>query len=221
MLKRIGPIERCLLLVLLCLATQLVVRAVQIWKSQPSVGRQTSATADIITQDDEYHIQYWVYLPQNYLTETAWPLLLFLHGAGQRGDDLNSVARYGPPRFIAQGNHLPMIVVSPQCPRDEMWNSNQLLLFLDYLEKTFKVNHSQIYVAGHSMGASAAWELISVAQHDLRLQFQNVVAATLLKLRAFLACQFGYFTADSTKLFQLNIACKWSMQSTNVAGVPS
>ena len=55
-----------------------------------------------------------------------WPLLLFLHGAGERGDDLELVKVHGPPKMIAQGRDFPFVVVSPQCPKDEWWSVDAL-----------------------------------------------------------------------------------------------
>jgi hypothetical protein len=53
-----------------------------------------------------------------------WPLLLFLHGAGERGDDLDQVAFHGPPRLVREATmSLPFIIVSPQVPEDRIWST--------------------------------------------------------------------------------------------------
>ena len=68
-------------------------------------------------------MQYLLYLPPEYdKSEQKWPLLLFLHGAGERGDDLELVKGHGPPKMIAQGRDFPFVVISPQCPKDEWWS---------------------------------------------------------------------------------------------------
>src|SRR5262245_31673028 len=62
---------------------------------------------------------YLLYLPKDYsaTSKKAWPLMLFLHGAGERGTNLTKVAVHGPPKLIAQEKKdLPFIIVSPQCP---------------------------------------------------------------------------------------------------------
>src|SRR5688572_1308279 len=66
-------------------------------------------------------IDYLLYLPKDYDKQEHWPLLLFLHGAGERGDNLELVKVHGPPKLIAGGKDFPFIVVSPQCPKDRWW----------------------------------------------------------------------------------------------------
>jgi poly(3-hydroxybutyrate) depolymerase len=61
-------------------------------------------------------LDYLLYLPKDYAQKESWPLLLFLHGAGERGSDLEKVKIHGPPKLIAAGKEFPVIVVSPQCP---------------------------------------------------------------------------------------------------------
>jgi len=77
-----------------------------------------------------------VQLPEGYADELAstWPLVLFLHGAGERGDDLELVEVWGPPRMMAEGDLLPAVVLSPQCPADE-WRETKALLALQRLRK--------------------------------------------------------------------------------------
>jgi len=66
-------------------------------------------------------MDYYLYLPQDYgKAGKKWPLILFLHGAGERGDKLELVKKHGPPKLTAQGKAMEFIVVSPQCPRGEM-----------------------------------------------------------------------------------------------------
>src|SRR5205823_97772 len=62
-------------------------------------------------------LQYLLYLPDQYgKDKKKWPLLVFLHGAGERGDDLSLVKTHGPPKLIDQGKDFPFVVVSPQAP---------------------------------------------------------------------------------------------------------
>ena len=53
---------------------------------------------------------------KGYERKPSWPLVLFLHGAGERGDNLDLIKKHGLPRLIAEGKKFPFIVVSPQCP---------------------------------------------------------------------------------------------------------
>jgi predicted peptidase len=101
-----------------------------------------------------------LYLPAGYGEDSrSWPLLLFLHGAGERGDDLQQVKVNGPPRLIEEGRAFPFIVVCPQCPAGQRWSTAVLLALLDDLEEKYRVDPRRIYVTGLSMGGFGTWEL--------------------------------------------------------------
>src|SRR5215472_11548032 len=68
-------------------------------------------------------LDYLLFLPKGYDSKSSqrWPLLLFLHGSGERGADVWKVAVHGPPKLVAQQPDFPFVVVSPQCPAGEVW----------------------------------------------------------------------------------------------------
>jgi len=89
-------------------------------------------------------MDYLLYLPPGYdKEEKARPLLLFLHGAGESGHDLNKVKIHGPPKLIEAGKSFPMIVVSPQAPRMG-WDVPTLNARLDEIVATHKVDKDRI-----------------------------------------------------------------------------
>jgi predicted peptidase len=92
-----------------------------------------------------------------------WPLLLFLHGAGERGTDFQGVTRHGPPRIARQQADFPFIVVAPQCPPDERWQVRLLLPVLDAAIQRFPIDQARIYLTGISMGGAGAWQLAAAA----------------------------------------------------------
>ncbi len=104
-------------------------------------------------------MRFLLYLPKDYNGKTPKPLLLFLHGAGERGNDLELVKKHGPPKLIAQGKDFPFIVVSPQCPKGQFWDPRALSHLLDSLEEHYAVDSSRIYVTGLSMGGFGTWAL--------------------------------------------------------------
>lgn len=104
-------------------------------------------------------MKYLLYLPKDYEQKPSWPLLLFLHGKGERGDNLELVKKHGPPKLIAAGKALPFIVVAPQCPSCQSWESFELTALLDEIIEKYKVDHDRIYVTGLSMGGFATWAL--------------------------------------------------------------
>ena len=70
-----------------------------------SVQTQESIT---VQKTREYKARFLLYLPEGYRDklDIKWPLLIFLHGAGERGDDLNKVKVHGPPKLIEKGKKL-------------------------------------------------------------------------------------------------------------------
>ena len=105
-------------------------------------------------------LSYLIALPEGYSANgEAVPLLLFLHGSGERGNDLDKVKAWGPPKLIAEGKKLPFIVVSPQCPANEHWDVYVLKQLLDELIKTYNVDKSRVYLTGLSMGGFGTWAL--------------------------------------------------------------
>ena len=60
--------------------------------------------------------QYLLDLPKDYAEKTNWPLVVFLHGYGESGDDLEMVRNTGLAKLVAEGKQFPFVLVSPQCP---------------------------------------------------------------------------------------------------------
>jgi predicted peptidase len=87
------------------------------------------------------------------------PLILFLHGADERGSSLAKIKKQGLPKMLAQGRELPAIIVSPQCRAGEIWNADELLGLLDNLEASLPVDRARVSATGLSMGGYACWEL--------------------------------------------------------------
>ncbi len=106
--------------------------------------------------------RFLLYLPQQYDSlDRNWPLLLFLHGRGESGEVLELVKRNGPPMMIERGDPFPFIVVSPQCPDDQRWETRieVLGMLLDRMVERYRVDTSRIYVTGLSMGGQGTWDL--------------------------------------------------------------
>jgi len=103
---------------------------------------------------------YLLYLPNDYSeSQKEFPLVLFLHGAGERGNDLEKVKVHGLPRLVNEGKDFPFIVVSPQCPDLMLWNTDVLSSLLDEIESIYNVDKNRIYVTGLSMGGHGTWSL--------------------------------------------------------------
>lgn len=104
-------------------------------------------------------IRYLEALPAGYDEDVKkrWPLVIFLHGAGERGDDLKKVAKHGPPKLVEEGKAFPFILVSPQCPEWQWWDLAALDIWLDELVRNYRVDTDRIYLTGMSMGGFVTW----------------------------------------------------------------
>jgi predicted peptidase len=111
-------------------------------------------------------LRYWIYLPHDYETKAksdGAPLLLFLHGAGERGntpEEIGKVKVHGPPKLLDKpefNKTFPCITVSPQCKHDFTWSPLQLMLLLDHIEQNYKIDQRRIYITGISMGGFGTW----------------------------------------------------------------
>jgi predicted peptidase len=104
-----------------------------------------------------------LYLPPGYSDDSAecWPLLLFLHGAAGRGDNLELVKQDGIPYNLENGRELPFIVVSPQCPADSHWTLHTAALnaLISNVVAQHRVDENRVYVTGISLGGAGTWML--------------------------------------------------------------
>ncbi|SFZ94318.1 Phospholipase/Carboxylesterase [Flaviramulus basaltis] len=137
--------------------------------------------------NDNDTLQYRMLLPKNFSEEKQYPVVLFLHGAGERGSNNESQLVNGSKLFLNDMNRgaFPAIVIFPQCPKEGYWSNAELdrntkpisfnypvkeeptkslNLVMDlmdnYLEKPF-INKEKIYVGGLSMGGMGTFEILS------------------------------------------------------------
>lgn len=134
-------------------------------------------------------LPYRILLPQNYQSTKKYPVIFFLHGAGERGNDNEKQLVHGAKLFLVDSirKNYPAIVVFPQCGENSFWSSvafgldsvtgkrsfefsataeptiaMQLLLKLtDKVLKDFPINKKQVYVMGLSMGGMGTFEIVS------------------------------------------------------------
>lgn len=112
---------------------------------------------------DSIDYRYQVYVPRNYSTDREWPVILFLHGAGERGDDGIKQTQVGLGRAIRlQPERWPAIVVMPQVPEGENWQGRAgdvAMAALDATQAEFAVDSSRVYLTGLSLGGNGTWYL--------------------------------------------------------------
>ena len=113
-----------------------------------------------------FPFRYVRYLPKDYDPAKKYPLVLFLHGAGEWGEDLDTAVRHGFMKHVREkGREYPFICVAPQTPAWRYWgcHTESLLAFLDYICATLSVDESRVYVTGLSMGGTGPWMLAMAA----------------------------------------------------------
>lgn len=112
-------------------------------------------------------LRYWLHLPPGYWTEPGrrWPLVLFLHGRGERGTDLHRVRTYGIAKVVEETPTADYIAISPQCPLTHEWPDliDTLGRLLDQATTHLPVDGDRVYLTGLSMGARGGW-LLAVTQ---------------------------------------------------------
>lgn len=124
-------------------------------------SQETKQLKMAISTPVEFQLQmnYLCYFPDGFTSKTdqLYPLLVFLHGSGERGDSLDLVKKNGPPS-LADSLSFPAIIVSPQCPDEVWWDVFVLDKFLDQLIRIYPIDTARIYLSGLSMGGFATWE---------------------------------------------------------------
>lgn len=106
-------------------------------------------------------LPYVLHLPNAKPPAGGYPLLLFLHGVGECGADLERVKTHGPPRLAATGaKQFPFAVVSPQCRADWTAHVSDLLALLKQLTASYSIDTRRLYATGMSLGAAGVWSML-------------------------------------------------------------
>lgn len=110
-----------------------------------------------------HRLTYLLQTPEGQKPNSGWPLLLFLHGYGECGTEIEKVKKHGPPKLIPQFVELQgCVIVSPQCPSDSWWRVDALrALVEEVIADRGDIDRSRLYVTGLSMGGYGIWSFIS------------------------------------------------------------
>lgn len=101
-------------------------------------------------------LRYVLQLPTN--PKEKFPLIVFLHGSGERGTDLEIVKNHSPFTY----NHLikePVAILAPQCPDNVWWDTNAVYHLILEIKSKYNIDASRIYLTGLSMGGWGTWKL--------------------------------------------------------------
>lgn len=111
--------------------------------------------------------KYALFVPHDYKGDKEYPLILFLHGAGERGDDGEAPVKQGIGngiKFKGNESKFPFFALFPQAAKGGNWkagepDSDRALAILDEVMKTYKIDAKRLYLTGLSMGGSGTWSL--------------------------------------------------------------
>jgi predicted peptidase len=133
--------------------------------SQPASAPAALATGFLyrsVTIESEKYA-YCVYVPPEYTPDKPWPVILFLHGSGERGDDGFLQTEIGIGRALRRNYRMiPAIVVMPQCRPNQPWVGPMAVMALRCLEETSREYHldpQRVYLTGLSLGGHGAWNI--------------------------------------------------------------
>jgi predicted peptidase len=107
------------------------------------------------------NLKYYLYYPEDYFdSEQDFALLLFLHGGGESGRNVQEIKKSGPPKMLVEGKQFPFLILAPQNSHaKKWWNTDAVVQLLDSVVNTNRVDKKRIYLTGLSRGGSASWEL--------------------------------------------------------------
>jgi predicted peptidase len=120
--------------------------------------------------------QYAMFVPNDYnKSKRKWPLILFLHGHGESGEDVNLLLKHGPIKEGVMRPDFPFLVVAPQCPKPQVsrianaWRDLQpdVLQIIDEVKSKYRVDTNHFYLTGLSMGGFGSFQYL----HDFPDRF--------------------------------------------------
>ncbi len=130
----------------------------------PSSSKKTNQTAQSLPlKNSKDKLDYWLFLPAGYDAKSStkkWPLMIFLHGHGERGSDLAQVKMWGPPKRVANQPDFPFVLVSPQLSdKFHSWQTDPLKELVKHSIDSLNVDPDRVYLTGLSMGGRGSWAL--------------------------------------------------------------
>ena len=143
-----------------------------------------------IINNSQKSIDYIINLPKDYYEkpDISFPVILFLHGAGERGNNINLIKKYGIHRFT-NNLDIPFIIISPQCKEHNFWDVhfNDIEVLLQDMKKKYRANIERLCIIGISLGAYGAWNfamqrpnlfssIVSIAGGAMLPKYANLIS---------------------------------------------
>lgn len=111
-----------------------------------------------LLKKEEYSLGGLLFLPEDFKDA---PLIIYLHGAGERGENVQHLYKHGIPKLIRKGREFPAIILCPQCPAEFVWNNvvRELKTMIDKVVEEYSVSPDRISITGSSMGGFGTFEM--------------------------------------------------------------
>lgn len=104
----------------------------------------------------DFEMNYMVHYPDN---TKDLPLIVYLHGAGERGKNISHLYRHGIPKLLSEGKEIPAVVLCPQCPANYVWDNvvSSVKQIIDMVVSEYGIKNDRICITGSSMGGFGTW----------------------------------------------------------------
>lgn len=135
----------------------------------------------VIKIDKNNYLNYYLYKPDKF--KENLPVILFLHGIGERGTNISDIEKYSLPKYL-KNIDIPFIVIAPQCLENNFWEYHlrdvEKIINIEY--KKNKYDKENIFLAGSSMGAYGAWNYL-IQRPDLFKGIISVAGGIMLSIK--------------------------------------
>ena len=135
----------------------------------------------VIKIDKNNYLNYYLYKPDKF--KENLPVILFLHGIGERGTNISDIEKYSLPKYL-KNIDIPFIVIAPQCLENNFWEYHlrdvEKIINIEY--KKNKYDKENIFLAGSSMGAYGAWNYL-IQRPDLFKGIVSVAGGIMLPIK--------------------------------------
>lgn len=135
----------------------------------------------VIKIDKNNYLNYYLYKPDKF--KENLPVILFLHGIGERGTNISDIEKYSLPKYL-KNIDIPFIVIAPQCLENNFWEYHlrdvEKIINIEY--KKNKYDKENIFLAGSSMGANGAWNYL-IQRPDLFKGIVSVAGGIMLPIK--------------------------------------
>ena len=187
----------------------------------PTVAGHHKQRFEVTAGDQKFRLPYSLYLPENYFkSEEKYPLMVFMHGAGECGTDLEATFIHGPNNYLRNNpefrKNFPYIALSPQSIPGRRWDtpgsSTGVVQLIKFIEQTYRVDADHVYITGLSMGGKGTW-LVSEEAPELFAAVAPISAVDVEPAKApgifktvplWIICggEDGGFTEGSRKMYK-------------------